>query len=872
MSKRFGHFYVAFVILVLAFALGCSSSSKKTPPGVQFVNPASSPTIDEGQSVNLTVSVSDNSSVTWKLQAGFGKPKGTLSNKTGTSATYTAPANVPVSTQVTVVATSGTSSAALAVFIEPAPEVTGWVGGGQPTFCPPNGTILQASATGIDQVGRTRNPDQLQVTETGGIAPYTWSLVPDSGSLPDGMTLQLGTDTSLPSIVGAPIAPGCSSFKLQVTDAVGVSDTSETLYMVVIPPGLKVNAPTLHLSLIDPSNDTGIPYPPAMMLASGGTTPYAWSVNSNSLPTDPNQLPPGLSMTSNGLIKGAPSPDGLSVFPHPGLGVYFPLVQVSDHQFPYPATAQISPTMPVNLQTSPSCPTGSESSLKAQGSYAFQLRGFDANGPVTISGNFVVDGTGNITGGKEDISRSSGTQTALTILPGSGGTGSSYTLVNNRGCVTLVTSAGTTTFRIAMGGCNTGRDQDGKDCQADPGGGSFYFTSGHMLEFDDSTGTGTRVSGIVRLQDSTTFQNSGINGMYAFGLSGWDAAKARFAMAGSATASSGSWSSVAADTNDAGTLGTGLTGGSGTFSVGADGRGTGTMTVGTLSLNLVLYPVSSHEVLIATVGPPSATNPLLSGEAITTAGPFTSQSLQNSHMFHIAGSSTEGPDPSIGTLAFDGVGGFTGVEYENQAGTLSSIGLSGGYGMDGSTGRFSFTAAANQNLGHHPLVGYVIPAPSNLSFSACIIRAACITGFLLSTDPTAQAGVLEFQTPMIAPPPPFTAAMLQGDYVLGTDEALDSKSLQFTGSGTANPTGPTFSLTQDASYGDPTYCLVSNCVLLLAEDPGPSNAGMVLKYAVNSDGSGAFGGQTVSVTNGATTFYIDESPLNLHPAVIVVEQ
>jgi len=158
----------------------------------------------------------------------------------------------------------------------------------------------------------------------------------------------------------------------------------------------------------------------------------------------------------------------------------------------------------------------------------------------------------------------------------------------------------------------------------------------------------------------------------------------------------------------------------------------------------------------------------------------------------------------------------------------------------------------------------VIPAPSNLSFPACIVRAACITGFVLSTDSTAQAGVLEFQTPPIGPPPPFLANNLVGTYVLGTDEPLDSKTVQFTGSVAL---GSGVQETQDTSNGDPQYCLLSSCTLLVAGDTASLN------FAVNSDGSGNFGGgQTVSVTNGATTFYIDESPVNLHPSIVVVEQ
>jgi hypothetical protein len=43
-------------------------------------------------------------------------------------------------------------------------------------------------------------------------------------------------------------------------------------------------------------------------------------------------------------------------------------------------------------------------------------------------------------------------------------------------------------------------------------------------------------------------------------------------------------------------------------------------------------------------------------------------------------------------------------------------------------------------------------------------------------------------------------------------------------------------------------------------------------YSVNSNGTGLFGGGVVSVTNGSAVFYIDESPTNLHPSVVVAEQ
>jgi hypothetical protein len=229
--------------------------------------------------------------------------------------------------------------------------------------------------------------------------------------------------------------------------------------------------------------------------------------------------------------------------------------------------------------------------------------------------------------------------------------------------------------------------------------------------------------------------------------------------------------------------------------------------------------------------------------------------------------STLGPDPSIGTLLFDGIGGVSGVEYENQAGTLSSVNLSGAYGMDAATGRFFlFASSVTQNVGLHPIVGYAIPLLSDLGFTACIVPSACASGFLISTDATAQAGALEFQTPTIAPPPPFSITSLVGDYEYGTDEPLDPLSVNFSGRAAAIPNGPTVNFSQDTSYGDTGYCLVSNCPLLIPFDQVGG------AYSINGDGSGKFGAQTVSVTNGSTTFYIDESPLNSHPVVVVVRE
>jgi hypothetical protein len=44
------------------------------------------------------------------------------------------------------------------------------------------------------------------------------------------------------------------------------------------------------------------------------------------------------------------------------------------------------------------------------------------------------------------------------------------------------------------------------------------------------------------------------------------------------------------------------------------------------------------------------------------------------------------------------------------------------------------------------------------------------------------------------------------------------------------------------------------------------------RYSVSSNGTATVGGGTVAFTNGNVIYYIDESPINSHPSVTVIEQ
>jgi large repetitive protein len=141
--------------------------------------------------------------------------------------------------------------------------------------------------------GWTNTTYRDTLSESGGTAPYAWSV--SGGALPVGISLSAdGTLSGTPTVIAS-----SSNFTVEVTDANNQSFT-ETVTSLAVSAGVSTTfaAPgpvDVKVAFSD------------QLTATGGTTPYTWSLNSGNLPA-------GVNVTSAGVLGGTPGAAGSYTF------------------------------------------------------------------------------------------------------------------------------------------------------------------------------------------------------------------------------------------------------------------------------------------------------------------------------------------------------------------------------------------------------------------------------------------------------------------------------------------------------------------------------------------------------------------------------
>jgi len=154
---------------------------------------------------------------------------------------------------------------------------------GGPQAQPPTITTVTLPDGTVDAVTQTT------LSATGGEQPYTWSIA--SGSLPPGLGLAPASGV----ISGIPTTAGTWAFEARVQGDDGAASTRSLSMRVAAP--LSVTTTSLPNGQVNSSYSAGL-------AASGGQTPYVWSISTGT-------LPPGLTLSSaTGVISGTPTEAG----------------------------------------------------------------------------------------------------------------------------------------------------------------------------------------------------------------------------------------------------------------------------------------------------------------------------------------------------------------------------------------------------------------------------------------------------------------------------------------------------------------------------------------------------------------------------------
>lgn len=235
------------------------------------------------------------------------------------------------------------------------------------------GAALSITTTSLPS-GVASSAYSTSLSATGGTAGYSWSLT--SGSLPTGLSLNAAG-----TITGTPSGAGTYSFTVQATDSTSpTAQTATKSLSIAIAAALSITTASFPNGLVSSLYTQSL-------AATGGTSPYTWSIASG-------VLPPGISL-SGATISGTPTTAGIHAFTIRVTDSSNPTAQAAVKDFSLTVRAALAVTttspLPSGLATTPYSVT-----LVATGgtpAYTWSLAAGAPPSGLTLSSPGVLTGT-----------------------------------------------------------------------------------------------------------------------------------------------------------------------------------------------------------------------------------------------------------------------------------------------------------------------------------------------------------------------------------------------------------------------------------------------------------------------------------------------
>jgi hypothetical protein len=374
----------------------------------------------------------------------------------------------------------------------------------------------------------------------------TWSLLAgEPGQLIDATKNEVAYVAPASGVTGAVSA--------QIT-ATSIANPANTATVTIVTLG----TPVLNQSARFPAN-VGVPYQTNLSV-SGGYSPFAWTLSSGS-------LPPGLSLGSNDSaitsINGTPTTAGTYSFE----------VQMADND------GNVAGPLPITLVVNP------KAACLLSGQFTLAFSGFRGGGAATHVANITIDSSGAVTG-EQDYK--SGKRVTV-----------DETLNSTSNCTNRNTNSGKLTLNAPSG-------QIVYNFSTTPPDANNVIHSARLQLINSGSDSG---SGQITLTDPAALTGTPPSGNFAFGLLGVDGAGVHYGTAGSFSADSGGNISAGLVDSNGGAgapLGAGVTDAAASGSLSApdaDGRGTLTLQVGSITSTLAYYIVDANKLFVMNIDP-----------------------------------------------------------------------------------------------------------------------------------------------------------------------------------------------------------------------------------------------------------------------------